>query len=299
MELILLGILGILCLLACVFLSWTFGLVMLGAWAVLFGIFFYKRYIYKEDVYAQILKIAGGYASGIKRVIANDKAIAEKEKFFADANESLKETYANLRKEHATLLSQIYTYLQSGGSRESFIYGKCDGSDEIMQTLEDLIEIMSVASCGEDYDNIASTANFIIEAKENLAEIDQMASVFVDKTVTDKVKRVILVGNKINNFVWRHTEYIEDTRRVYKYYIPLLHKILNNWKEMDADADTITSSDEVKGQVIQLLEQTETGFTNIYNHMYNGIALDIESDISVAKQILKADGHKDSSKLEF
>lgn len=299
MELILLGIAGVLCLVACVVINMQVGFILLGAWVILFGIFFYKRYIYKEDVYAQLLKIAGAYASGIKRVIANDKAIEAKEKFFADANESLKETYVNLRREHATLLSQIYTYLQSGGSRESFIYGKCEGSDEMMQTLEDLIEIMSMANCGEDYDDIANTANFIIEAKENLAEIDQMASTFVDKTVTDKVKRVILMGNKINNFVWRHTEYIEDTRRVYKYYIPLLHKILDNWNEMDADAATITASDDVKRQVIQLLEQTETGFTNIYNHMYNGIALDIESDISVAKQIMKADGHKDGNRLEF
>lgn len=299
MELILLGIAGILCLVACVFLSWTFGGIMLGAWVILFGIFFYKKYIYKEDVYDEILKIAGKYASAIKRVIANDKAIASKEKYFADASESLKDTYVNLRSDHAKLLSQIYTYLTSGGTRDTFVYGKCEGSDEMMQTLEDLIEIMSMAKCGEDYEDIATTAQFVIEAKDNLAEIDQLASNFADKTVTEKVKRVITVGNKINNFVWRHTEYIEDTRRVYKYYIPVLNKILDGWKEMDADSATITSSDEVKGQVIQLLEQTESGFTNIYNRMYQGIALDIESDISVAKHILNADGQKDDGKLKF
>lgn len=305
MELILLGIAGILCLgvfalsFTAEWLSVAFGGGILGIWSVLFGVFFYKKYIYSPDVYKEILKIAGPYTSGVKRVIANDKAIESKEKFFSDASVSLKDTYGNLRADHAKLLSQIYTYLQSGGSRDSFIYSKCDGSDEMMQTLEDLIEIMSMANCGEDYDDIATTARFVMEAKDNLAEIEQLSGELVDKTVTERIKRVILVGNKINNFVWRHTEYIEDTRRVYRYYIPVLHKILDGWKEMDADSATIAASDGVKDQVIQLLEQTETGFTNIYNRMYHGVALDIESDISVAKQILKSDGQKDDGQLKF
>lgn len=138
--------------------------------------------------------------------------------------------------------------------------------------------------------------DFIQECNNTIHTMDTYSKTIHNHKVVSQLDYMEIIVTKIIDYVKKHPESIEDTKRMRKYYLPYTIKLLEDYKELEDGHITGDPLEKSKKEIEDVLELINTGFTKLYENMYQDTSMDIHSDISVLKHLMEQDGLTDGHK---
>lgn len=108
--------------------------------------------------------------------------------------------------------------------------------------------------------------------------------------ISAKISRMETVIDRIFDRVEQDPEAVDDIRRMMEYYLPTTIKLLEAYKELDAqpiDGENIRSSKE---EIEATLDTLSGAFEKLLDDLFQDTAWDVSTDISVLRTMLAQDG---------
>lgn len=142
----------------------------------------------------------------------------------------------------------------------------------------------------KDITKMTDEERLIEEGKLYLKQIKEANDAIPGEEISQKLERLEIITGKIFSYVASHPEKVPETRKFMDYYMPTTLKLVCAYKEFDAQdiqGDTIkTAKDEIEHS----LDMVNEAFENLFDSLFQDEAMDISSDISVLKTMLKQEG---------
>jgi len=129
----------------------------------------------------------------------------------------------------------------------------------------------------------------------NLAELREVNSFIKDESISDKVKRLEELTEKIFKTVEDNPQKQQQLRRFMNYYLPTTLKLVRSYatlEEQGVKGDNITST---KKSIDDVLNTLTKGFEQQLDQLFKSDAIDIASDISVLENLMQQDGLSNDS----
>ncbi len=113
-----------------------------------------------------------------------------------------------------------------------------------------------------------------------------------DGVMSDKLDRLESIMQRIFEQVKDHPESAADLRRLMDYYLPTINKLLDSYVELDRqpELENGTYIRQTKDQITGALDTINDAFESLLDNMFQNMAWDVSSDISVMKTMLAQDG---------
>ena len=130
----------------------------------------------------------------------------------------------------------------------------------------------------------------INEGKSYIRQINEANAAIPAIDISEKLSRLEQITSKIFSFVEQHPEQLPELRKFMEYYLPITLKLVNAYKELDAQpiqGDNISSS---KREIVKTLDTINMAFENLLDSLYESTAMDVSSDISVLETMFAQDG---------
>lgn len=130
----------------------------------------------------------------------------------------------------------------------------------------------------------------ISEGREYIRQIKEANEAIPAIDISEKLSRLEQITSKIFSFVEQHPEQRSELRKFMEYYLPITLKLVNAYKELDAQlvqGDNITKS---KKEIVQTLDTINYAFENLLDSLYQSTAMEVSSDISVLEALFAQDG---------
>ena len=135
-------------------------------------------------------------------------------------------------------------------------------------------EARKVISDGEAFVTKIKQANDLIPGEEMTAKLDQM-------------ERIV---SKIFAQVRKDPSSAGDLRKFMNYYLPTTEKLLNAYIELDKQPEVGSNITNTKREIEQSVDVINDAFENLLDSLFQDVAWDISSDISVMKTMMEQDG---------
>lgn len=130
----------------------------------------------------------------------------------------------------------------------------------------------------------------IAEGKEYIRQIKEANEAIPDVVISEKLSRLEQITSKIFSFVRKHPEQLPELRKFMSYYLPITLKLVNAYKELDAQivqGDNITNS---KNEIVKTLDMINFAFEKLFDSLYESTAMEVSSDISALEALFAQDG---------
>ncbi len=111
-----------------------------------------------------------------------------------------------------------------------------------------------------------------------------------DEEVSRKIDAIERVVRQIFDHAKEHPEVIDDLGKLMDYYLPTTVKLLDAYRELDAQpiqGDNIKNS---KREISATLDTLSTAFEKLLDQIFRDVAWDVSSDISVLHTVLAQEG---------
>lgn len=108
--------------------------------------------------------------------------------------------------------------------------------------------------------------------------------------ISNKIDRMEQIVRKIFRQAELHPEVIPDLKKLMDYYLPMTVKLLNAYAEMDAmtvQGENILAS---KREIEATLDTLNRAYEKLLDELFEDMALDVSSDISVLNTLLAQEG---------
>lgn len=130
----------------------------------------------------------------------------------------------------------------------------------------------------------------IEEGEAYIQKISSCRESLSGKEISEKISRMETVVEQIFDKVERNPEFVDDIRRLMDYYLPTTVKLLEAYRELDAqpvEGENIRSS---KREIEKTLDTLNTAFEKLLDNLFQDTAWDVSSDISVLHTMLAQEG---------
>lgn len=109
------------------------------------------------------------------------------------------------------------------------------------------------------------------------------------EAMSDKLYRLEEIMNKIFSQVRKNPEAAEDLHKLMDYYLPTTKKLLSAYVELEKqpEGDNVVKT---KSEISDAMDTINEAFENLLDSMFQDMAWDISSDISVMKTMMAQDG---------
>ena len=107
---------------------------------------------------------------------------------------------------------------------------------------------------------------------------------------SDKLYRQEHIVSKIFAQLEKQPEKAPALRKFMDYYLPTTEKLLHAYVELDQQPDVGDNITNTKKEISEAIDAINDAFENLLDKMFEDIAWDISSDISVMKTMLAQDG---------
>jgi len=141
--------------------------------------------------------------------------------------------------------------------------------DEMSSEMKDIIVD------GEDYIKFVRKTNDIIPDTEEMS---------------DKLYRLEEIMNKIFAQVKKDNSSAGELHKLMNYYLPTTKKLLAAYVELDKQPDAGENIVQTKKEISQAMDTINIAFEKLLDSMFQDMAWDISSDISVMKTMMAQDG---------
>ena len=108
--------------------------------------------------------------------------------------------------------------------------------------------------------------------------------------ISNKIDRMEQIICRIFRQAELHPEVIPDLKKLMEYYLPMTVKLLNAYAEMDAQTvqgENILAS---KREIEETLDTLNRAYEKLLDELFENMALDVSSDISVLNTLLAQEG---------
>ena len=123
--------------------------------------------------------------------------------------------------------------------------------------------------------------------KAQLPPSDEMA---------EKLARQEEITNKIFEQVTKHPETAADLRKFMEYYLPTTDKLLDAYMELNGQPQ-VENVKSTRQEIVSAMDTINEAFENLLDSLFQDMAWDISSDISVMKTMLAQDGLMEKNRM--
>ena len=128
------------------------------------------------------------------------------------------------------------------------------------------------------------------EGKEYLCEIRAANDALPGEEISKKLDRLEDVTNRIFQCVEEHPEKLPEIRRFLRYYMPTTLKLVKSYQEFESQPVHGENITKAEGEIESALDTINAAFANLLDTLYADDVLDVSTDISTLKTMLKQEG---------
>lgn len=125
-----------------------------------------------------------------------------------------------------------------------------------------------------------------------IEKIRQSNQAISGEEISEKISKMERLVQQIFQRTEEHPEVIPDLKKLMDYYLPMTVKLLDAYEEMDKqdfEGETIRNS---KKEIVDTLDTLNDAFAQLLDSVFQDMAWDISSDISVLQTMLAQEGLK-------
>ena len=137
---------------------------------------------------------------------------------------------------------------------------------------------------------LKETRLLIEEGKESIEQIREANEAISGEVISQKLDRLEVILCKIFEYVENHTDELPETRKFMGYYLPTTLKLVNAYREMDAEPIQGENIRSAKHEIEETLDTINYAFENFLDSFYQDKAMDISTDITVLETMLAQEG---------
>ena len=130
-----------------------------------------------------------------------------------------------------------------------------------------------------------------------LCEIRDLNVRIDDRNVSDKIDRIEALTADIFQLIAEHPERADEIRRFVNYYLPTTFKLLESYSLMEKQRYQGESIRASRAQIEAVLDQIIVAIKRQQDKLFQSDALDVETDITVLKTMMSADGLTEGERL--
>ena len=108
--------------------------------------------------------------------------------------------------------------------------------------------------------------------------------------ISRKIDRIELLVRRIFERVEADPEAVDDIRKLMEYYLPTTVKLLEAYEQLDAQPEAGENIRQAKEEIEKTLDTLNTAFEKLLDSLFEDVAWDISSDISVLETMLAQEG---------
>ncbi len=108
--------------------------------------------------------------------------------------------------------------------------------------------------------------------------------------MSDKLYRLENIMNRIFEKVKKNPGSADDLHKLMNYYLPTTKKLLDAYVELDKQAGQGENVQQTKAEISTAMDTINEAFEKLLDSMFQDMAWDISSDISVMKTMMAQDG---------
>ena len=144
----------------------------------------------------------------------------------------------------------------------------------------------------EEYAGLPAKAVEILEeGREYIVFVRQINDVIPDtEELSNKLYRLEEIMNKIFAQVKKDPSSADELHKLMNYYLPTTKKLLNAYVELDKVPEVGDNITRTKNEIDEAIDTINTAFESLLDSMFQDMAWDISSDISVMKTMMAQDG---------
>ena len=131
------------------------------------------------------------------------------------------------------------------------------------------------------------------EGRSYIQHIRECNDAIPGEEISAKLYRLEEIMTRIFNQVEKQPQLAADLRKFMNYYLPTTAKLVEAYKELDAQPVEGDNISRTKKEIEETLDTINEAFEKLLDSFFEEKAWDISSDISVMKSMLKQDGMTD------
>ncbi len=143
-----------------------------------------------------------------------------------------------------------------------------------------------------EYANLPKQAVEILEeGREYITFVRQINDIIPDtEELSTKLYRLEEIMNRIFAQVKKDPSSADELHKLMSYYLPTTKKLLNAYVELDKEPEVGTNITQTKMEIDAAIDTINKAFENLLDSLFQDMAWDISSDISVMKTMMAQDG---------
>lgn len=153
------------------------------------------------------------------------------------------------------------------------------------------------SSSAEPGPEVPVTGNSAYDAR--LREIRELNDRIADKDVSGKIDHIEALTADIFGLIAEHPDRSDEIRRFMNYYLPTTFKLLESYSLMEKQRYQGESIKASRAQIEAVLDQIIRAIERQQDKLFQSDALDVETDITVLKTMMSADGLTESGGLHM
>ncbi|OLS01639.1 5-bromo-4-chloroindolyl phosphate hydrolysis family protein [Tissierella creatinophila] len=128
---------------------------------------------------------------------------------------------------------------------------------------------------------------FVVEIKEANIEI-------LGEKISAKLDRLEEITGKIFDYVELHPKKFPEIKKFIEYFLPTTLKLVNAYKKLDSHSIQGENSSSAKKEIEETMDTINLAFENLLDGLFEDIAIDISTDISVLETMFAQEGLTDN-----
>jgi 5-bromo-4-chloroindolyl phosphate hydrolysis protein len=123
-----------------------------------------------------------------------------------------------------------------------------------------------------------------------IAEIRSQNAAIPGAEVTRKIDQIEIVLQSIFARAKEHPEVVDELDRLMNYYLPTTVKLLDAYRDLDAQPIQGANILKSKSDIEDTLDALNVAFEKLLDSIFNDMAWDISTDVSVLQTVLAQEG---------
>lgn len=137
------------------------------------------------------------------------------------------------------------------------------------------------------YKSVIDTIN---EGKKTVIKIKETNRHIPSDKVSKKLYRLEAILNRIFEYLEENPKEVDDTRKLFKYYLPTIEKMVNVYENILNEPIQGENIINTKKEIEDGLDTINNAFEKILDDFYKETAIDVSTDIKVMETMLSQDG---------
>ncbi|AVK49805.1 MAG: 5-bromo-4-chloroindolyl phosphate hydrolysis family protein [Clostridium beijerinckii] len=134
--------------------------------------------------------------------------------------------------------------------------------------------------------------NTIEMGRDYIKQIGDISSSIDKEEISKKLNRLQNIINQILKYVEQNPKKLQEVDRFAKHYLPMTLKLLNAYKELNEQPVQGDNIRNAKNEIEKTLDTINNAFEKLLDDLFEEIALDISTDISVLETLFTQEGLK-------